>query len=50
MACMMEVNIITWRDGKVLADRCIWGAEVKPSAALTIGFTNDQYITGMFSG
>jgi len=25
VACMKEVNLITWKDGAILADRTIWG-------------------------
>lgn len=25
VACMKEVNIITWKDGTILSDRTIWG-------------------------
>ena len=29
LACMKEVNMLTWREGKVLSERCIWN-EQKP--------------------
>lgn len=24
VACMKEINIVTWKDGKILSERCIW--------------------------
>jgi microtubule-associated protein-like 6 len=49
VACMKEVNLITWKDGNLLSERTIW-KNYRPEAALGIGFVEGYTVTGMFSG
>ena len=49
VACMKEVNLITWKNGNLLSERTIW-KDFRPEAALCIGFIEGYTVTGMFSG
>ena len=49
VACMKELNIVTWCKGAIISQRCIW-LDNKPQAVLTIAFIDGFSVTGMFSG